>query len=83
LYLLEPGDSIDFDSVTPHRLRNPFSEPVVAIWIVVDRQGDDGRRRRRLGRRCTGPLRCDGSERPVEELVSRFPHSRPANLSSE
>ncbi len=39
-YLLEPGDSIGFDSAEPHRFYNAGDEPVHAIWLVVDR-GDD------------------------------------------
>jgi len=37
---LGPGDSIHFDSLTPHRLNNPFDEPCVAVWVVVARRGD-------------------------------------------
>jgi transcriptional regulator with XRE-family HTH domain len=37
---LQPGDSISFDSSTPHRLFNAGDEPVVAIWVVVGRGGD-------------------------------------------
>jgi transcriptional regulator with XRE-family HTH domain len=37
---LGPGDSIHFDSLTPHRLSNPFDEPCVAVWVVVARRGD-------------------------------------------
>jgi anti-sigma factor ChrR (cupin superfamily) len=40
-YELDPGDSINFDSATPHRLSNPFDEPAVAVWVVVDRRGDN------------------------------------------
>ena len=40
-YRLDGGDSINFDSATPHRLSNPFDEPAVAVWVVVDRQGDN------------------------------------------
>lgn len=40
-YELEPGDSINFDSAAPHRLSNPFDEPAVAIWFVIDRRGDN------------------------------------------
>jgi transcriptional regulator with XRE-family HTH domain len=40
-YELDPGDSINFDSATPHRLSNPFDEPAVALWVVVDRRGDN------------------------------------------
>lgn len=40
-YELHPGDSINFDSSTPHRLSNPFDEPAVALWVVVDRSGDN------------------------------------------
>jgi transcriptional regulator with XRE-family HTH domain/mannose-6-phosphate isomerase-like protein (cupin superfamily) len=39
-YELEPGDSIAFDSRTPHRLWAIGGEPVVAIWTVVGRQDD-------------------------------------------
>ena len=39
-YQLAPGDSIHFDSSTPHRLSNPFDEPCVALWVVVGRRGD-------------------------------------------
>lgn len=37
---LAPGDSIHFDSLTPHRLSNPHREPCVAIWVVVGRHTD-------------------------------------------
>lgn len=37
--VLHPGDSLNFDSSTPHRLSNPYEEPCIAIWVVVDRQG--------------------------------------------
>lgn len=36
-YQLEPGDSIAFDSTTPHRLFNRGEVPVEAIWFVVGR----------------------------------------------
>jgi transcriptional regulator with XRE-family HTH domain len=35
--VLGPGDSVNFDSSTPHRLSNPFEETCVAIWFVVGR----------------------------------------------
>ena len=38
---LNPGDSIAFDSTTPHRLWNKSDEPVHAIWFVVGRDADD------------------------------------------
>jgi transcriptional regulator with XRE-family HTH domain len=38
---LRPGDSIAFDSTTPHRLFNKGDEPVHAVWFVVGR-GSDG-----------------------------------------
>jgi transcriptional regulator with XRE-family HTH domain len=41
-YTLEPGDSISFDSSTPHRLFNLGSTPAKAIWCVIGR--DDQRR---------------------------------------
>jgi mannose-6-phosphate isomerase-like protein (cupin superfamily) len=37
---LEPGDSISFDSTTPHRLFNDGDVPVRAIWVVIGRRGD-------------------------------------------
>ncbi|WP_298591502.1 helix-turn-helix domain-containing protein [uncultured Kocuria sp.] len=36
---MEPGDSLNFDSNTPHRLSNPYDEDCVALWVVVGRQG--------------------------------------------
>ena len=39
-HLLGPGDSIAFDSTTPHRLATVGDEPVEAIWFVVGRSGD-------------------------------------------
>jgi transcriptional regulator with XRE-family HTH domain len=38
---LQPGDSIAFDSTTPHRLFNRGDVPVHAVWFVVGR-GTDG-----------------------------------------
>jgi transcriptional regulator with XRE-family HTH domain len=35
--VLRPGDSISFDSTTPHRYRNEGSEPAVGIWFVIER----------------------------------------------
>jgi transcriptional regulator with XRE-family HTH domain len=40
-YVLNPGDSIAFDSTSPHRLFNKGDEPVHAIWLVVGRGADD------------------------------------------
>ena len=39
-YSLEPGDSISFDSSSPHRLWAMGDAPVTAIWFVVGRQSD-------------------------------------------
>jgi transcriptional regulator with XRE-family HTH domain len=40
-YELDQGDSIAFDSRTPHRIWNRSDEePMVAIWTVVGRDGD-------------------------------------------
>jgi transcriptional regulator with XRE-family HTH domain len=36
-YELGPGDSICFDSSTPHLLRNVGPEPAKGVWIVVGR----------------------------------------------
>ena len=35
--VLEPGDSIAFDSTIPHRLHNDGDEVAIAIWIVLGR----------------------------------------------
>lgn len=40
-YSLGPGDSIHFDSMTPHRLSNPYDEPCTAVWFVLARSEDD------------------------------------------
>jgi transcriptional regulator with XRE-family HTH domain/quercetin dioxygenase-like cupin family protein len=40
-YELEPGDSIAFDSTTPHRLFNVGDVPARALWFVIGR--DDTR----------------------------------------
>lgn len=40
LHQLGPGDSLHFDSTTPHRLANPYDEPCVAVWVVVARKSD-------------------------------------------
>lgn len=40
-YVLEPGDSIAFDSTRPHRLFNKGDGPVQAIWFVVGRDAED------------------------------------------
>lgn len=42
-YELGPGDSISFDSTTPHRLRNVSDVPVTGIWFVIGRHGSDSR----------------------------------------
>jgi transcriptional regulator with XRE-family HTH domain len=36
-HVLDPGDSIAFDSSVPHRLHNDGSEVVTAIWVVLGR----------------------------------------------
>jgi transcriptional regulator with XRE-family HTH domain len=38
--VLGPGDSISFDSTTPHRLRNAGDAPVTGVWVVVGRNAD-------------------------------------------
>jgi transcriptional regulator with XRE-family HTH domain len=35
--VLGPGDSISFESTTPHRLRNAGDVPVEGVWIVIGR----------------------------------------------
>lgn len=39
-FVLNPGDSIAFDSARPHRLYNKGDIPVQAIWVVVGRDSD-------------------------------------------
>lgn len=39
-YVLNPGDSIAFDSTEPHRLFNKGDVPVEAVWFVVGRSAD-------------------------------------------
>lgn len=39
-HVLNPGDSIAFDSTRPHRLYNLGEVPVQAIWFVVGRDAD-------------------------------------------
>ena len=35
-YILRAGDSVVFDSTTPHRLTNIGQEPMQAIWVVIN-----------------------------------------------
>jgi transcriptional regulator with XRE-family HTH domain len=35
--VVHPGDSICFDSTTPHSYRNEGSEPAVGVWFVIER----------------------------------------------
>lgn len=35
-YTLQCGDSIIFDSSTPHRLTNPCTQPMRALWVVLN-----------------------------------------------
>ena len=34
---LRPGDSISFESTTPHGYRNDGTEPAVGVWFVIER----------------------------------------------
>jgi quercetin dioxygenase-like cupin family protein len=38
-YELDQGDSISFDSITPHRLYNPYDVDSESVWLVVGRGG--------------------------------------------
>jgi len=38
-YELNRGDSISFESVTPHRLSNPYDIASESVWLVVGRGG--------------------------------------------
>jgi transcriptional regulator with XRE-family HTH domain len=33
---LRPGDSVSFDSTTPHSYRNDGTEPAVGVWFVIE-----------------------------------------------
>jgi transcriptional regulator with XRE-family HTH domain len=44
-FVLEPGDSISFDSGTPHRLFNDGDVPAQAVWFVLGRRPVDVVRR--------------------------------------
>jgi transcriptional regulator with XRE-family HTH domain len=39
-YEMGPGDSVSFDSTTPHRLANTGTEAMLGIWVVVGRERD-------------------------------------------
>ena len=34
--VLRPGDSVSFDSTTPHRYRNDGVDPAVGVWFVIE-----------------------------------------------
>jgi transcriptional regulator with XRE-family HTH domain len=38
-HMLGPGDSITFESTTPHRLRNDGADEARAIWVTLGRYG--------------------------------------------
>lgn len=40
-YELGPGDSVGFESTTPHRVRNIGAEPAHAVWFGVGRRDDE------------------------------------------
>ena len=40
-YILEPGDSITFQSSTPHRLSNKGPQTVRAIWVICGHRGTE------------------------------------------
>lgn len=42
-HVLQAGDSIAFESTTPHRLINTGSDVAEAVWLVVGRSGDTRR----------------------------------------
>jgi transcriptional regulator with XRE-family HTH domain len=44
-YVLQPGDSISFDSATPHRLFNAGEVPATAVWFTLGRRMADVARR--------------------------------------
>ena len=36
-YTLRAGDSIIFESTTPHRLINKNTQPIRAVWVVLSK----------------------------------------------
>jgi mannose-6-phosphate isomerase-like protein (cupin superfamily) len=42
-YEVSPGDSFSFDARTPHRLWAIGDEPAVAIWVILNRHGEEAR----------------------------------------
>jgi transcriptional regulator with XRE-family HTH domain len=36
-YVLAPGDSVSFDSSTPHAFANEGGEPAIGVWFVLER----------------------------------------------
>jgi quercetin dioxygenase-like cupin family protein len=36
-YVLNAGDSVSFDSTTPHSYANHGTEPAVGVWFVAER----------------------------------------------
>ena len=40
-HVLEPGDSISFQSTIPHRLRNDGDVEVRAVWVTLGRYGPE------------------------------------------
>lgn len=47
-YELSPGDSISFQSQSPHRLWTIGNEPATAIWVVINRTDGDRDRVRKF-----------------------------------
>ncbi|HJU47700.1 MAG TPA: cupin domain-containing protein [Gaiellaceae bacterium] len=41
-YVLEPGDSISFNSSIPHRLATEGDEVAETVWVVIGRNADSG-----------------------------------------
>jgi mannose-6-phosphate isomerase-like protein (cupin superfamily) len=40
-YELSVGDAVTFDSMSPHRLSNPYDEACEGLWLVLGRRDDD------------------------------------------
>ncbi len=40
VYILRSGDSIIFDSTTPHRLTNQNTKPLRALWVVLNQMSN-------------------------------------------
>lgn len=75
-YELHPGDSVAFDSTTPHRLFNTGDVPVHAIWFVVGRDANPHARSRFFA--FSAPVEADAARRRYNRPLMPRRHPRQA-----